>query len=61
MLTSVCMLAACALPVVSYVFVFRYAPTTVLGPFAWALWATAGVSGALAVVAHAFGARGEPS
>lgn len=58
LLSTLCLLAACALPVASYVYVFRYSHQE-LGPFAWSLWAVAGATAALAILAHSVGSRGE--
>jgi hypothetical protein len=53
------LLAASALPVVSYIYVFQYAATE-LGPFAWTHWAVVGFACLLGLSAHSLNHRGEP-
>lgn len=52
------LLAASALPAVSYYYVFQH-DGTVLGPFAWTHWAIVGATCALAILAHALGSTGK--
>ncbi|PRW33143.1 hypothetical protein C2E21_7767 [Chlorella sorokiniana] len=51
------LLAASALPAVSYYYVFQH-DGMALGPFAWTHWAIVGATCALAILAHALGSTG---
>lgn len=56
-MSSISLLAASALPIVSYIYVYRHA-TAALGPFAWTHWAVCGVACSLGIVAHSMSNRG---
>lgn len=58
MVTAAALLAASALPAVTYYFVWQH-DNAELGPFAWTHWAVVGACCALGIAAHALGSKGE--